>query len=284
MTLEQRLAEQLFEHHPADAAAVVETLPADAVAELMGTASPAAAASVLGAMTAERAASVLGSLGRDAMRAIVAEQPAGVAARLLRRIDRADGEAVLRQLPENRARVVRQLMKYRKGTAGALADPGAPVAFPDATVEQALGRIQEQSGPNFDHLYLESHDHRLFGVVDLRVLLLSPPDTPLSRLARELDGRIPADADRRAILAHPGWRTAHSLPVVDREGALLGVIGYAALRRIELEIRGIERQPQLSTVEVLGDLFWTGMAGLFGTVAPLPPGGQPARGRREGGR
>ena len=73
------------------------------------------------------------------------------------------------------------------------------------------------------------------GVLNLRELLLADRKQTLKSVARSDVMSIQGHQDRNAILAHPAWREAHSLPVVDRQGLYLGAIRYRTLRRLESE-------------------------------------------------
>ena len=46
----------------------------------------------------------------------------------------------------------------------------------------------------------------------------------------------PTTHSKRLLVMHPAWKRLHALPVVDREGRLLGAIRYGALRAIEAEL------------------------------------------------
>ena len=80
---------------------------------------------------------------------------------------------------------------------------------------------------------------------------------------------IQGHQDRNAILAHPAWREAHSLPVVDRQGLYLGAIRYRTLRRLESESARHRARQDSHTAEALGDLFSTGMEGLLGAFTNI---------------
>jgi hypothetical protein len=85
---------------------------------------------------------------------------------------------------------------------------------------------------------------------------------------------------RAAILAHPGWRRFHALPVVDRDAVLLGAIRYQTFRGLEDAARDQSRRADaVTTVFALGELYWLGLSGLLDGLSSVvkrrtPPDGE----------
>jgi len=165
------------------------------------------------------------------------------------------------------------LLRYPEGTAGALMDPRALALPQDIPVGEALARVRHAARDVLYYLYVVDRAQVLVGVLNLRELMLAPRKAEVASVMRPHVARLSARADRASILAHPGWREFHALPVVDDAGLFLGVIRYETVRRLE-EDRGSAGQSAnaLTTVLTLGELCWRGMslvlADLASGVAP----------------
>lgn len=275
MELRRRLAHALLESHPDEAARVFERLPEeDAVALLRTTAAPLAA-TLLSRVSPPAAAPRLARLSPTRAASIVAELPLDEAAALLRRLEPGTRDAVVAGVSPDRAESLARLLRYPDSTAGAVMDPLVMALPADISAEEALRRIREHPDYTRYNVYVTDREQRLVGVFNLRELLLAPPRKALSAFANPHVHRIHPDADRHAVVSHPGWRDVHALPVVDADGRYLGAIRYRTLRRLEDAIRGASRDDGDGTSQALGDLFSTALAGLVEAMGSAVGG--PAR-------
>ena len=262
------LSREFVRGHPADAARILEGLPvAEASALLEDLPAPAAAAG-LGSMVAMSGAECLARMATRRAAKILDELPPDVGSGLLLRLGPREREALLDETPPKSAAALRRRLRFRAGTAGALADTRV-ISFADTTsAGEALAQLRRSPPPPYSYLYVVDREERLLGALSLHQLMTAPPRSPLASLMDPRLARLPAGADRAAILAADGWRQAHALPVVDDAGHLLGVVGHETLRRLEDE-QG--RQAQDAAGASLGlafaDLCWIGMARIVGTVA-----------------
>jgi len=265
MKLASKLAQRLVDLHPVDAAATLETLSAADVASLLRTSRPAVAANVLQSMSPHRAAAVLPHLQQEDLGALLDAMPPDTAASLLRRSDSDFRAQVLEALSGRVGRTLRTLLHYSTDSAATRMDPHVLALPEDLSVEQALVQVREAAQSVLFNLYVVDRQHALVGVLNLRELLSSPPRAPLREVMKKSTFRIAADADRRAILEHPGWREVHSLPVVDSDGRFLGALRYRTLQRLQRDAARSGGDSK-ETVSALGELFWTGVAGAIDTL------------------
>ena len=153
----------------------------------------------------------------------------------------------------------------------------------DITAGQALARLRRSSRHAHHYLYVVDREERLVGVLNLRELMVTPPRQSLAGLMSRQVAQLPASADRAAILAHPGWREVHALPVVDGAGRFLGVVRHETVRLLEQESVSPRGSRQVGTVGLaLADLCWVGMAKILVGLATATFHG-PATHRSAGG-
>ena len=262
------LSQEFVRGHPADAARILEELPvAEASALLEELPAPAAAAG-LSSMVATSGADCLARMGTRRAAQILDELAPDVGSGLLLRLSPREREALLAETPPKSAADLRRRLRFRPGTAGAMAETRV-ISFADTTsAGEALSQLRRSPPPPYGYLYVVDREERLLGALSVHQLMTASPRSPLASLMDRRVARLPAGADRAAILVADGWRQAHALPVVDDAGHLLGVVGHETLRRLERE-----QGPQAPGAEgaslglAFADLCWIGMAGIVGTVA-----------------
>ncbi len=273
MQLRRRLAVELAEQYPDEAAASLESQPAPEAAAFVQSLPDEIAAGVLQRTTAHPAASILALLPSEGAASIVALLPVDVAAGYLRRLAAEPRDAILAELERPRQRSLRSLLRFPEKTAGALMDPEVLALPIDLTVAEAIDRVRKAAQHARYNVYVVDREDRLVGVFNLRELLSAKPRQPIAEVMHRDVLRISAESGLRAVIEHPGWREVHAIPVVDAQGTYLGALRYRTLRRLEAE-----RAPAASatdmTVQSLGELFQAGLSGaLEAFAATQPPGG-----------
>lgn len=261
MKLANQFAQRLIDHHADESAVVLEALAAPEAVHALRNTSPAGIAGVLRSMSAHHAARILQSLPRQDTATILDSMPPEAAANLLRRCEEDFRNEVLESLDGRTGRTLRTLLHYASDSAATRMDPHALSLPDDMSVEHAIAEVRKGTAHVLFNLYVVDRNHRLVGVLNLRELLEAPRKSTLREVMHEPTFRIAADADRRTIFEHPGWRAVHSLPVVDAKGRFLGALRYRTLQRIQAERN--RSNSDRETVRSLGNLFWTGAAGVI---------------------
>jgi magnesium transporter len=226
------------------------------------------AAQVLRRLSPHRAADVVAGLTDERVAALLESLPIAVAARLVRRLAPERAERVLEALPAGLARSLRAIVRFPEHSAGALLDPNVLALPEDLTAREALARVREAADQARYNVYVVDPEQKLVGVVNLRELFLAKPAARLTDLMVRGPIALSAEADRVAIVSHPGWREVHSLPVVDGEGVYLGAVRYRTLRELEEQLfRGGHRDADARAA--LGELFSAGASGLLDALTTV---------------
>lgn len=281
MKLYRTLANGLLEAHPEDAARVLESLPEAEVPAVLGAAPASVAAGTVRRMAPNRAATVMARLGPGRAGAIVSDLGLDFAANILRRMEPEPREALMGSLTGDLARSLRSLLSFPEGTAGAMMDPTVLALPGDLSVQEAHAHMRAHPEAVRYNLYVVDRDRVLVGVLNLRELFLARQKELLKTIANPRVLSIPARSGRHEILAHPAWRDARSVPVVDAGGVYLGAIRYQTLRRLEGELLEGVSGDTASTIAALGDLFSTGVGGVFAALAASFAPTVPGRGKHE---
>jgi magnesium transporter len=261
MIAEELLGQEFLRAHPEDAARVLERFDPRESAALLASVPALHAAAIVGHMVLPSAAACLAVLDDDRAVAILAEMSLDQSAALLRRVPPEVAARIIERAPRNVVTAaLRMLVSYPEGTAGALVDPTILSLPVDLGCAEALERVRREPKHAIYYVYVVDRGQRLVGVLNLRELMLADGAEPLAKVMRTAVSRVRSDAGEDEILAHPGWREYHALPVIDAEGRLVGAIRYETLRRLEQGRSGVPSvHPLLATAMSLGELYWVSL-------------------------
>lgn len=242
---DELLARALLRTDPEEAARVVEgARDAETAAFLAGEPAESTAA-VLRRLTPDRGARVLAALDPEVVRVQAALlNPARVAA-MVARLDPEEREGVLAPLDPAVADELRELAEFPAETAGALMDPRVTTFRPDTPVRDVLRRLRRFRSRRILDLFLVDAEGRLAGAVPLQEAVLASPDSSLGALG-EMPPSVLSVASREEIVQTFEESGASSLPVLDVEGRLLGV-----LRQREI-VAAAREQATASAVTMVG--------------------------------
>lgn len=263
--------------HPEDAARVLERAQPEETAALLSGIPTATAALVVWRMNISLAAAALSTLEVGRAADIIEELPPSHAASLLRQFNGDRVEALLASVAEKIARALRGVLRYREGSAGALADPQVLTLPNDISVADAQKHLRHLAGDVAYNVYVTDRDHRLVGVVTVRELLLARPKQTLEDIMIRHPFRLAADSDLAAIVGNPGWEQFDMLPVVDKTEAFLGAIRHRSIRQLA-RTRGGSGLVNIVNVSLnIADMYWRTLSILaaelsIGRTSPAPGG------------
>lgn len=266
MKLVSRLAQHALEKDPDRATLVLERLEESETARLLEQGGIAPGVAVLQRLSPHYGAAVLSGLDAERGARILGGLPADAAARVLRRVAPDVQESLLGHVEPKRARALQTLLRFREGTAGALMDPDVLALPHELSAREALQRVRKVPELARYNLYVVDPAQSLVGALNLRELLLARGRQTLAELMTRDPHRVNAAADRASVVAHPGWKEVHSLPVVDDAEAFLGAIRYRVVRRLEEEFLRA-RSEDIEASAAFGQVIAAGARGLLDAVS-----------------
>ena len=176
----------------------------------------------------EHAEDTLAALPREQAAEIVGEMPDDDAADILGGLEPEEQRRILSAVDLEERQDVERLLEYDKETAGGLMTGRMVTVRPEVTVGQALESIRKQAEAveDFTETYVVRPDGRLAGVLGFKRLVLSPPDRAVRDLMEEPDVTVGPEMDQEEVARLMARYNVPSIPVVDREGRLLGRITF----------------------------------------------------------
>jgi magnesium transporter len=216
-------------HHPAAAAAALREIPPDEVSAVVFALPAHASAAVLGRMDPD-----------DAVRAL-SGAPDDSGGQALLALDRAHCAALYAQLDEQQRRrwasvlpravvdEVKEILAYPPGTAGSLMDRVILRCRSGDTAEQVLTKLRQFAGRRVADVVVVDEAGRLEGLIPLQVVAAAAPEASLRSLGVRQPVRVLPMTPRDDLLELAETHRLASVPVVDHEDRLLGVIRQDAL-------------------------------------------------------
>ncbi|MGE0824443.1 MAG: magnesium transporter [Candidatus Binatia bacterium] len=218
-----------FHLYPHEAAMQLERLPVGDTIRLLAAESPARAVKVFERLATDYAERVLVELSDDGARRVLSALDPALAAALLARLDPQMREQRLALLDPASVRELRVLMTYPPDSAGSLMDPRVMTFRPELSTEEALARLRTLQRRPMHDLFLVDVDGRLVGILDLQDVAVASATTPLANLRQRVPACVPAIATREEVVEELTQRKLTSLPVIDAEGRVIGVLHYDTL-------------------------------------------------------
>ena len=235
---------------PQDAAALFETLPTRIVTPIFEK------------MEKWPAARCLQQLSLDHAAAIVAGVSYQDAIVLLRLTPAEAREAILERLPSRLASDLRESLRYPRNCIGAWMDLSAPTLSLGATVKDAVAIAREK--PVGDVLFVVDGDQRLAGFVSADALLRYSAGTRLSDIMQGGLKPLFARTLLREAAPDPAWDHFLRLPVIGRDGHLVGVLSRhdMTLGLTTITAKSAAPDAEAPILQQVGEAFVVSLAGL----------------------
>jgi len=218
--------ERLAKLHPADIAdiveelapdereAVFETLDEQVAAEALEEVHPKVQKAIVESLDSERAAEIVEEMEPDAAADLLADLP-----------EERTSEILLEMEPQERKEMV-ELLEFKENTAAGRMTTEYLALRPDNTAADAVEALRNFGGgvETVSTIYIVDSLGTLIGAVPLARLVLSEPNTPLLALTQEPLISTRAGASEREVAELFDKYNLVTLPVVDENKRLTGVI------------------------------------------------------------
>lgn len=223
------LAQAYLGLYPAEAARALETLPAAEIAAVLARETAARSTALLERILPDLGSEVLQCRGPDAARQILTALTPERAALLLSRMDNETRAEFLRPLDAWLVTELQTLITYPPGTAGNLMDPRVTLARREFTVAETLSSVQAAGRKRIYDICVVDDQGRLIGAVALQDLVLAESEEPLEEFLRLAPVSVGALATREEVVDLMTQNRLSSLPVVDAEERVVGIIRHDKL-------------------------------------------------------
>lgn len=208
------LADIVEELSPEDREAIFETIDSEAAAEALSEVDPDIQASILESLEAERAADIVEEMAPDQAADVLAE------------LEEETSEEILDEMEVEPKSEVEELMEFDEDTAGGLMNTEYLALPAGASVADAIAelRANEELLESVSAVFLVDDGGRLCATVPIARLFTAAGTAPLDSLKADLLVKVPVEETQDRVTELFDKYNLLSLPVVDAEGRLVGVI------------------------------------------------------------
>jgi magnesium transporter len=215
--------------HPADVAARLQDLSLKEQVDLLSTLPRGDAADAVAELDGPVRVELLEHLDTDTAAGIVGEMSPDDAADVLDELEEDHSDVLLSKLHSKDAEEIRTLMAFDPETAGGVMNTEIIILKQDISADEAIHKIRAELAdkeiPYYG--YIVDDDNTLTGVLSLRDLMLCPPGMPLKAALKNREPvSVTFDTERAEVARVIGHYNFMTLPVVDHEGRLLGIISH----------------------------------------------------------
>jgi len=208
------LADIVEELAPAEREAIFEMLDSEVAADTLSEVDPRMQASILEALEPEKAADIVEEMAPDE------------AADVLSELEQGASEDILDEMESSPKTEVQELLEFEEDTAGGMMNTEYVYLGVDASVADGLAAVKgnEELLENLNTVFLVDDQERLSAAIPLARLLMAPPDSRLKDLASESLLQVTVEEQQDRVLEFFDKYNLLTLPVVDENGKLAGVI------------------------------------------------------------
>ena len=228
MSLQASLREHYVRQFPGDAARFVES--ADQPLDELGKLSTEALTRLLDHMDPARLKSIFLDLDSDRQTGVLEAASVRTVLLLLRALSEEEREEALARLPAAINAEYRELLAFPDRTAGNFMDRLSPPRYRvHQSVGEALAQLRASTSQRVRSIYVVDDLDKLIGRVDLQDMALAEPDTPMSDLLNRIDEVATLTSTEEDLVEVFDRTRVDSIPVVDQDSRLLGIIRYTNL-------------------------------------------------------
>jgi len=216
----------LEEMHPSDLAEIVENLSPDDREAIFENIDSEVAAETLSEVDRDIQTSILESLETEKAAEIVEEMSPDEAADALAELEAEHSQEILDEMDDEPKEEIEELLEFPEDTAGGMMNTEYVALHGEQKVSDAAIALREGDHilESTNTIFVVDADDRLIGAIPLARLFTAPPSTRLSGLIQDKPIHAPVTESQDRVTEMFDKYNILTLPVVDEEGKLAGVI------------------------------------------------------------
>ncbi len=229
MSLRNALREHYISHFPSEAARVVEREPG--LGEELSSFSDASLVQLFEYVDPAHLGRLFESLDSRQQEHVIESVSIRAGLQILGSLPREAAQELLERLPSAVRNELSTLLDFPEGTAGRFMDRLVTRYRTDQTVGEALAALRQSKTQRVRSLHLVHSDGALAGRVDLQDMALADENTPMSDLLNPVGAVANLTSTEQDLVDICDQFRVDSIPVVDQESKLIGIVRHANLFR-----------------------------------------------------
>ena len=220
---------EYLRRHPVAAAEQLESLPANTLETLVTELDPDALTAVLDYLSPIKALGVFHALDYKARLRLLEGAAPRLAVTLLGQLPDEERESLLAELGGASRDDLERLLSFPEDSAGRLMDYSFLGAQADMTVSEVLRRLRDSGIRGARSLFVVTPEARLEGRVDIQDLALAEASDAVSDYMEPVPETVTTRTGREELVDLLEFSRRDSVPVVDHDHRLMGVVRYRSL-------------------------------------------------------
>ena len=226
---EKKLSEvknSLLEMNEFDIASLIEELPEDKIVQAFRLLPKNMATDVFVNMDDEVQKKLISSLTSTESKAIIEDMFTDDAADLFEEMPAIMVRRLLSNIDKNTRAEINKLLKYPEDSAGSLMAMEYIHLKKGLTIKQSIERIRKQKEEfvSYDSCFVTDNERKLLGYVTIKDILINDSDTMIDDIMQECEHTLTTLMDQEEVANIFQDYNYSTLPVVDSENRLVGVI------------------------------------------------------------
>ncbi len=212
--------------HPSDIAQLISEVSRDEQEALFNSLELNVAAEALHELEPNLQASIISGMDKEAATELLEKMPPDEAADVLGDLPKPKADELLNLMEEDDAEDVIELLEHDDDTAGGLMTTECIALLPDLTVEDSMKEWKLQA-PDVEAvytLYVTNKAEKLLGFVTLKDLMLAKNKTIIASIMRPPVKTLQTSDDKMRVATIISKYNLLSVPVVDDDGTLMGIV------------------------------------------------------------
>ena len=228
MSMDATLRDAYLERQPRAAARSLETLSDEQLRVSLADLDAGKLTAALELVAIGRAQSLFAGLGSEAQTEVLTLASPRLALLVLDGMSAERSAALLESLPAGLREDLHRLRQFEADSAGRLMDRPLDSIRVDTTVADTLDVLRRSDLKRLRSFYVVDEENRLAGRVDMQAVALANPEDLMGEMLVPVDA-VPLTAGREEVVALLERDRVDSVPVVDRDNRLVGVVRYQRL-------------------------------------------------------
>jgi len=219
-------AKHVSEMHPSDIASIISQVHSAERTAIFSSLADKTAAEALHELEPKLQALLLTTLDTKKALGVLDKMPADEVADVLGDLDPEKAEELLRLIKPRKSASVRELLSHPDETAGGLMTTEFISIPSNFNCHQTIEKMRElvPTAETVFYIYVVDQAEKLVGVVSLRDLILSLPETPIASIMVKELKTVEPETDQRRVAQAISKYNLLAVPVVDQNNKILGIV------------------------------------------------------------
>lgn len=273
------LALAFLQSHADAAAAILEQQPLDQVAEFLSRVPLAPASQVIQKMLPQYAARLCTVLPNSMLAALLTHIDLSYVVSIVRHSGSEPKKQLLQLLPDKTKIACRLLLNYPEDAAGAWMLTNTTTLPDNCTVEEAIARlVADKETTTVNTIYIVDRDRLIKGAVTCIGLLRATANSPINLVMHKKPEAISARTSLVSAVNYPVWNNQDTIPLVNRNHQLVGVLQHADMRKGLDQIATTITPPEdVNPVSGIFEVYCQSLVALVNTVTEVTRAGTQRR-------